>query len=213
MPTRGPTPSQTVGPFFALGLGPGWTDLTEGAGGGDRIVIEGQIIDGDGGPVPDALLEIWQADPQGRYPDPADPPQSTRFPGVGRALTDSRGASRFTTVKPGRVEGPGSALQAPHLNLILFARGLLRHLTTRIYFADDPSNDADPILAAVSDPATRRTLLVTRQAGPTPRAAPTAAARPPPAPEGAEPAEAARVGGSPDLSIRRHPARRRRDRF
>src|SRR3954468_8936356 len=166
MPTRGPTPSQTVGPFFALGLGPGWTDLTEGAGGGDRIVIEGQIIDGDGRPVPDALLEIWQADPQGRYPDPADPPQSPRFRGFGRALTDSRGAYRFTTVKPGRVEGPAGALQAPHLNLILFARGLLRHLTTRIYFADDPSNDADPILAAVPDPAARRTLLATRQGGP-----------------------------------------------
>ncbi|MFL5457942.1 MAG: protocatechuate 3,4-dioxygenase subunit alpha [Myxococcales bacterium] len=166
MPTRGPTPSQTVGPFFALGLGPGWTDLTEGAGGGDRIVIEGQIIDGDGRPVPDALLEIWQADPQGRYPDPADPPHPPRFRGFGRALTDSRGAYRFTTVKPGRVEGPGGALQAPHLNLILFARGLLRHLTTRIYFADDPSNDADPILAAVSAPAARRTLLATRQAGP-----------------------------------------------
>ncbi|HVI22394.1 MAG TPA: protocatechuate 3,4-dioxygenase subunit alpha [Myxococcales bacterium] len=164
MPTRGPTPSQTVGPFFALGLGPGWTDLTEGAGGGDRIVIEGQIIDGDGRPVPDALLEIWQADPQGRYPDPADPAQSPRFRGFGRALTDSRGAYRFTTVKPGRVQGAGGALQAPHLNLILFARGLLRHLTTRIYFADDPSNDADPILAAVSDPAARRTLLATRQA-------------------------------------------------
>src|SRR3954449_5573164 len=132
MPTRGATPSQTVGPFFALGLGPGWTDLTEGAGGGDRIVIEGQIVDGDGRPVPDALLEIWQADPQGRYPDPADPPQSprfrgfgraleigraaprgpppapaappqsTRFRGFGRALTDSRGAYRFTTIKPGR---------------------------------------------------------------------------------------------------------------
>src|SRR3954462_4605260 len=166
MPTRGPTPSQTVGPFFALGLGPGWTDLTEGAGGGDRIVIEGQIIDGDGRPVPDALLEIWQADPQGRYPDPADPPHPPRFRGFGRARTDPGGAHPFPPVQPGPVEGPGGALQAPHLNLILFARGLLRHLTTRIYFADDPSNDADPILAAVSDPAARRTLLPTRRAGP-----------------------------------------------
>src|SRR4051812_50151646 len=117
MPTRGPTPSQTVGPFFALGLGPGWTDLTEGAGGGDRIVIEGQIIDGDGRPVPDALLEIWQADPQGRYPDPADPPQSPRFPGFAPPLPDSPGPSRFTTANPGPAGGPGAALQPPHLNL------------------------------------------------------------------------------------------------
>jgi protocatechuate 3,4-dioxygenase alpha subunit len=172
MPSRGPTPSQTVGPFFALGLGPGWTDLTEGAGGGERIVIEGQVIDGDGRPVPDALLEIWQADPQGRYPDPADPPQSSRFRGFGRALTDSRGTYRFTTVKPGRVDGPGGAPQAPHLNLILFARGLLRHLTTRIYFADDPSNEADPILGAIADPASRRTLLAARQASEPARSGP-----------------------------------------
>src|SRR4051812_23668391 len=138
MPSRGPTPSQTVGPFFALGLGPGWTDLTEDAGGGERIVIEGQVIDGDGRPVPDALLEIWQADPQGRYPDPADPPQSPRFRGFGRALTDSRGGDRFTTLKPRRPEGPRGALQAPPLNLILFPPGLPRPPPPPVYFPPDP---------------------------------------------------------------------------
>jgi protocatechuate 3,4-dioxygenase, alpha subunit len=163
MAKRGTTPSQTIGPFFAVGLGPGWRDLTEGTPGGERIVIEGHVIDGAGKPVPDAMLEIWQADPQGRYPDSADPPQSARFHGIGRALTDARGRYGFTTVKPGRVDGPGGALQAPHLDLIVFARGLLRHLVTRIYFGDEPSNDADPVLASIADPAVRRTLIAARE--------------------------------------------------
>src|SRR5207302_8857018 len=93
---------------------------------------------------------------------PAGPPA---FRGFGRTLTDPRGGYRFTTIKPGRVPGPGGALQAPHLNLTVFARGLLRHLTTRIYFADEPSNETDPVLAAVADPAARRTLFAVRQSG------------------------------------------------
>jgi protocatechuate 3,4-dioxygenase, alpha subunit len=172
MPTRYPTPSQTIGPFFAAGLGPGWPDLAEGGEGGERIAVQGRVLDGDGRPVPDAMLEIWQADAKGQYPGPAPGtaahPRSgpPAFRGFGRTLTDPRGEYRFTTIKPGRVPGPGGALQAPHLNLTIFARGLLRHLTTRIYFADEPSNEADPILAAVADPAARRTLLAARQGGP-----------------------------------------------
>ncbi|TMA23921.1 MAG: protocatechuate 3,4-dioxygenase subunit alpha [Deltaproteobacteria bacterium] len=160
MPKRSPTPSQTIGPFFSQGLGPGWPDLTEGAGEGERIAVEGRVLDGDGKPIPDAMLEIWQADAQGRYPE-----QGAGFRGFGRTLTDPGGEYRFTTIKPGRVPGPGGAPQAPHLNLTIFARGLLRQLTTRIYFADEPSNETDPVLAAVTDPAARRTLFAARQDG------------------------------------------------
>jgi protocatechuate 3,4-dioxygenase alpha subunit len=149
------TPSQTIGPFFAPALGPGRTDL---AGEGERVEIAGRVLDGDGQPVPDAMLEIWQADAQGRY-------GADGFSGFGRALTDAQGGYRFTTVKPGRVQGPDGKLQAPHLCLTIFARGLLRQLSTRIYFAGEPSNETDPILASISDPAVRRTLLA-RAEGP-----------------------------------------------
>jgi len=162
MPRFPPTPSQTIGPFFAPGLGPGWPDLTGDMDEGERIALEGRVLDGDGKPVPDAMLEIWQADARGRYPEP---PGTSAFRGFGRALTDSRGEYRFSTIKPGRVPGPGGAPQAPHLNLTVFARGLLRQLTTRIYFADETSNETDPVLAAVADPAARRTLLAARQGG------------------------------------------------
>jgi protocatechuate 3,4-dioxygenase alpha subunit len=185
MAKRGPTPSQTIGPFFAVGFRPGWPDLAEGATTGERIVVEGRVLDGEGEAVPDAMLEIWQADAQGRYPGPggalpqndgqaqndaqADNPQTRNdaptFRGFGRVLTDPAGEYRFTTIKPGRVPGPGEVLQAPHLNLIIFARGLLRQLTTRIYFADEPATETDPILATISDPAARRTLLARREAG------------------------------------------------
>jgi len=157
-----PTPSQTIGPFFSQGLGPGWPDLAEKSREGERIVIEGRVVDGDGKPVPDAMLEIWQADAKGRYPGAG----ATSFRGFARALTNDQGQYRFTTIKPGRVPGPGGAPQAPHVNLTIFARGLLKQLTTRIYFAGDPSNESDPILATVSDPAARRTLLAAREGAP-----------------------------------------------
>ncbi|HEY6912800.1 MAG TPA: protocatechuate 3,4-dioxygenase subunit alpha [Myxococcales bacterium] len=150
------TPSQTVGPFFAPALGPGRTDLT---GDGERIAIAGRVLDGDGKAVPDAMLEIWQADAQGRY-------GGEGFFGFGRALTGAQGEYRFTTIKPGRVPGPGGALQAPHVCLTIFARGLLRQLSTRIYFAGDPANETDPVLASISDPSVRRTLLARAESGP-----------------------------------------------
>jgi len=159
------TPSQTVGPFFRLGLDrPEWSDLTRDGARGEKIAIEGRVLDGDGAPVDDAVLEIWQADAEGSYDHPDDGrPADPRFHGFGRAMTDEAGRYRFLTIRPGRVPAPRGALQAPHINLTIFARGLLKQLVTRIYFADEPSNDGDPVLAAIGDPAARRTLLAARQ--------------------------------------------------
>jgi len=166
------TPSQTIGPFFRPALNhAAWNDLTAGGARGQRIVIEGRMLDGDGRPCDDALVEIWQANADGRYAHPDDPQPDTLidpgFVGFGRAVTDAEGRYRFTTIRPGRVPGPGGALQAPHLSVAVFARGLLRRLCTRLYFADEPSNESDPLLASIADPAARRTLLAARQpAGP-----------------------------------------------
>jgi protocatechuate 3,4-dioxygenase, alpha subunit len=159
-----PTPSQTVGPFFHLGMDrPGWADLTADNPEGERIAIEGQVRDGDGAPVPDAVVEIWQANAAGRYNHPddrrADKPLDPHFRGFGRAATDADGRFRFTTVKPGPVPGRGNALQAPHIEVALFARGLLKHLYTRIYFAGEALNTGDPLLTSIEDEAVRRTLI------------------------------------------------------
>lgn len=162
-----PTPSQTVGPFFHLGMArPEWADLTAADPAADRIAIEGQVRDGDGAPVPDAVVEIWQANAAGRYNHPDDrqhdKPLDPRFRGFGRVATDGEGRFRLTTVKPGPVPGRGNALQAPHINLAVFARGLLKHLYTRIYFADEPRNASDPLLSSIDDEAVRQTLLARR---------------------------------------------------
>lgn len=165
-----PTPSQTVGPFYALGLD--WlttVDLAKDATAGERIAVSGQITDGDGVPIPDAVLEIWQADAHGRYnhaEDTQDKPRDAGFNGYGRIGTDRDGRFSFTTVKPGAVPGPGNTLQAPHIVVALFMRGLLRHLYTRIYFSDEAkANAADPILGLVDDPARRATLIAQRDNG------------------------------------------------
>ena len=165
MSRDGVTPSQTVGPYFRLGLDrPEWSDLTRDGPRGEKIVVEGRVLDGDSSPVDDAVLEIWQADADGRYDHPDDGrPADERFHGFGRAMTDEAGRYRFVTIRPGRVPGQGGAPQAPHINLTIFARGLLKQLVTRIYFADEPSNDGDPVLAGIGDPAARRTLLADRQ--------------------------------------------------
>jgi protocatechuate 3,4-dioxygenase alpha subunit len=162
-----PTPSQTVGPFFRLGMDrPEWSDLTRDGARGEKIAIEGRVLDGDGAPVDDALLEIWQADAEGRYDHPDDPRRADPgFHGFGRSITDDGGRFRFVTIRPGRVPGRGGALQAPHVDLTVFARGLLKHLVTRIYFADEQSNDSDPVLAGIADAAVRRTLLAVREGG------------------------------------------------
>jgi protocatechuate 3,4-dioxygenase, alpha subunit len=165
-----PTPSQTVGPFFSLGLDrPDWNDLTRGHPQGERIVIEGRVLDGDGAPVPDAVVEIWQANAAGRYAHPedqqTDKPLDPNFRGFGRSATDAEVRFRFTTVKPGPVPGRGNSLQAPHINVLLFSRGLLIHLHTRIYFEGEAANAADPLLSSIEDPKARGTLLARREAG------------------------------------------------
>ncbi len=165
-----PTPSQTVGPFFHLALDrPAWSDLTRDGPAGERIVVTGRVIDGDGMPVADACLELWQANAAGRYahPDDARPdkPLDPNFHGFGRVSTDAEGRFRFVTIRPGPVPGRGNAWQAPHIAVSVFARGLLKRLVTRIYFADEKANDTDPVLSSIADPAVRETLLARRIGG------------------------------------------------
>jgi protocatechuate 3,4-dioxygenase, alpha subunit len=164
------TPSQTVGPFFHLALDRAeWADLTKDNPQGERIVVEGRVTDGDGAPVADACLELWQANAAGRYTHPddsrADIPLDPRFRGFGRVSTDAQGGFRFVTIRPGPVPGRGNAQQAPHIAVALFARGLLKPLYTRIYFAGAPENDADPVLLSIDDPAHRQTLVAARRDG------------------------------------------------
>jgi protocatechuate 3,4-dioxygenase, alpha subunit len=162
-----PTPSQTVGPFFNLGLDrPDLGDLTRANPAGERIAIEGRVLDGDGAAVPDAMIELWQANAAGRYNHPEDRQQDKaldpNFRGFGRVATDGEGRFRVITIKPGPVPGRGNALQAPHINLAVFARGMLIHLYTRIYFADEALNAGDPLLSSIDDTTVRSTLLARR---------------------------------------------------
>ncbi len=166
-----PTISQTIGPFFHLGLG--WLFGDQNGGDmdspGPRVVVCGFVLDGDGAPVPDALVETWQADAHGDYPRAGSPPigpQPRGLIGHVRVPTSETGAFRIETVKPGRVPLQGTARQAPHLAVHVFMRGLLRPLITRVYFADEPSNENDLVLACV--PAPRRpTLMATPRPGAT----------------------------------------------
>jgi len=151
------TTSQTVGPYLHIGLT--WLiieNLAKARVPGERVTIEGRVIDGDGKPVNDAVVEIWQADSRGRYGTKA-------FRGFGRSATDSQGKFRFQTIKPGRVPGLGGKLQAPHIAANIFMRGQLKQLVTRIYFPGDPANSADPVLRLV--PAERRATLIAKKAG------------------------------------------------
>jgi protocatechuate 3,4-dioxygenase alpha subunit len=178
------TPSQTVGPYFAYGLAPhsrcDWSpdkalyDAKETVGAnlitpdatGTKIRIEGRITDGDGKPINDAMIEIWQADAQGRYSHARGetPRPNSKFTGFGRSATDKNGEFSFDTIKPGMVPGPGGKPQAPHIVVCIFSRGMLRQVYTRLYFSDEPANEADPILALV--PAERRgTLIAHKQPG------------------------------------------------
>ena len=166
----GTTPSQTVGPFFGFALpyeaGPLLVPLTDP----DTIRIEGIVRDGKGDPVPDALIEIWQANRSGRYAHPNDDrddlPLEEGFVGFGRCGTDAEGRYWFATVKPGRVPGPDGTMQAPHIAVNVLARGLLRQLPTRIYFPDEAeANAADPVLASIDDEAARETLIAREDGG------------------------------------------------
>ncbi len=170
MSDHGLMPSQTVGPFFAYALTPTAYDYAGLAGpdlrtddvAGAPIVVTGRVIDGGGDPVPDAMIEIWQADGEGRYPGVSEALANTRFKGFGRSETHE-GIYRFTTVKPGRVAGPTGTDQAPHINVGVFARGVTRRLFTRIYFEDETANQTDPVLALVPDD--RRATLIARLDG------------------------------------------------
>ena len=179
----GQTPAQTLGPFFCQGLlrtrsvfqVPGlclderdvFGAALVGPGAfGEPILLEGVVYDGLSQPIGDALLEAWQANGHGRYHhplDPSDKPIDPHFGGFGRAATDARGAYSFSSVKPGAVLGPGGALQAPHINLVLGARGMTRHAFTRVYFEADPLLATDPVLALV--PEQRRSTLIARRSG------------------------------------------------
>jgi protocatechuate 3,4-dioxygenase alpha subunit len=163
------TTSQTVGPFFKIGFSWLYRDNLAGPDvSGERVEIGGRILDGDGKPVPDGIVEIWQANSQGKYAHPDDPQEKlseTGFSGYGRVPTDDEGRFRFTTIKPGRVPGPDGKLQAPHLAVSVFTRGLLRRLVTRIYFPDEPSNAEDFALSLV-DPIRRGTLIAKKIDGP-----------------------------------------------
>lgn len=161
----GLTPFQTLGPFFDFGLiiRDGGIVAQPGAQ-GRHVLIEGVVRDGDGAVVPDALVEVWQANAAGRYRHPADAqdhPLDPAFDGFGRVATDDSGHFGFKTVVPGRVPGPDGKLQAPHLAVGLLARGVLTRLVTRVYFEDEPSNAEDPILALV--PAVRRSTLLAKR--------------------------------------------------
>lgn len=166
------TASQTVGPFFSPALlredarrnvlaGP----ETEG----EHIRIVGRVLDGDQLPVPDALVELWQANTQGHYNHPSDPGFATldpAFSGFGRSGTDEDGAYWFETIKPGPVSFDNTRLQAPHICVTIFARGLLNHLVTRLYFEGESANATDPILQRV--PVERQqTLLAKMEPGET----------------------------------------------
>jgi protocatechuate 3,4-dioxygenase alpha subunit len=159
--------SQTIGPYLHIGMT--WLvdeNMVADAGvTGERVTLTGRIIDADGAPVNDAMVEIWQANAHGKYRHPEDArdlPVEPAFSGFGRVYTDAEGRFRVRTIKPGRVPGPDGALQAPHLNVTIFMRGLLKHLITRVYFPGD-AHDADAVLARV--PAERRATLVASRGG------------------------------------------------
>src|ERR1700737_4907604 len=172
---QGITPSQTVGPFFKYGLTPNgkydWNDaftnnLVTADTSGERIRIEGRVFDGDGQPVPDCMLEIWQADAQGRFSDAKDKralPNSA-FRGFGRCGTDPNGDYASDTIRLGSVPDPDGKPQAPHILLAIFARGTLPTNYSAIYFDGEAANAADPVMALV--PTERRnTLIAMRQPG------------------------------------------------
>jgi len=162
------TPSQTVGPYFTMRLSAeGENVLTSPETTGERIRIVGRVLDGSRQHIEDALLELWQADSNGRYHHPADDrtdvPADSAFTGFGRCASDFKtGAYSFATVKPGPVPHPSGGMQAPHVSLTIQARGMLNPTYTRIYFDDEAAaNEADPVLLSV--PASRRSTLIARR--------------------------------------------------
>src|SRR5450432_1970146 len=163
-----PSASQTVGPFFnfALSANSSLGTLAREGAEGDRIRLAFRVVDGDGVPTPgDSLIELWQADARGRYAHALDPragEHDPNFYGFGRLETDANGQCVFETVKPGPVPDGSGGAQAPHINVVVLARGLLKQLYTRVYFAGDAANARDPVLALV--PEERRATLLAKPA-------------------------------------------------
>jgi protocatechuate 3,4-dioxygenase alpha subunit len=157
------TPSQTVGPFFTIGLT--WEDGSQvvPAGTPGEIWIRGVVYDGAGDPVPDAVIETWQADADGRFPSDGDPRGAIRangFRGLGRSGTDQDGRYQIRTIKPGSLPAPGGRVEAPHIDVSVLARGLLTRLVTRIYFADEQDKNAsDPVLSTLAEAVDAQTLI------------------------------------------------------
>ncbi len=164
----GQTPSQTIGPFFGPALiRPGLEMMARPATRGEHLIIEGRVLDGDRAAVTDAMIEIWQANAEGRYDHPEDTQEKlldAHFHGFGRTATDAAGRYRFQTIRPGPVPDRRATLQAPHINVAIFARGLIQRLATRIYFPDELLNATDPVLNSVP-PARRGTLIASAGAG------------------------------------------------
>jgi protocatechuate 3,4-dioxygenase, alpha subunit len=168
--TLRPTASQTVGPFFNIGLPDGTFAELVAPDDPSAIRLGGVVLDGAGEPVEDALIEIWQANREGRYAHPEDTreeiPLEDGFDGFGRCATDPNGFYGFVTVKPGPVPAPEGGMQAPHIEMSVFARGLLKRLATRVYFPDETeANEADPVLSSIEEPAERSTLVAQPQDG------------------------------------------------
>jgi protocatechuate 3,4-dioxygenase, alpha subunit len=164
---RGLTPSQTIGPFLAIGLP--WPDGPEVVrpGTAGAITISGRVLDGAGEPVPDALVETWQAAPDGSFAHPDDPRGGgdAGFRAFGRSATDADGRYVIFTLRPGALPWPDGGTEAPHLDVSVFARGLLHRVVTRIYLADEAAaNAADPVLATV-EPGRRGTLIAAPEPG------------------------------------------------
>lgn len=156
------SPSQTIGPFFHNVLIRGSEHImTNAQTSGTRIVLTGKVLDGDGASISDALVEIWQADGNGRFNHPNDPQHANadpHFRGFGRSRTEEDGQFTFHTIKPGIINGE----VVPHINVRVFARGMLIHAVTRLYFAEQPKNELDPVFAAIPEKR-RSTLLAKRQ--------------------------------------------------
>lgn len=163
------TTSQTVGPYFRIGLARLFVDDLAGPGvSGQRVEIAGKLLDADGQGIPDGMIEIWQANSHGKYAHPEDTqdkPTEKGFRGYGRIATDENGNFHFKTIKPGGVPGPDGKLQAPHIVVSVFSRGLSRRLVTRIYFPDEPANAEDFALSLI-DPSRRHTLIAQKSAQP-----------------------------------------------
>ena len=164
------TPSQTIGPFLHIEVPYEGEEALVAPNHPGAIRLLGSVCDGEGEPVDDALVEIWQANAAGRYAHPEDTreelPLEDGFTGFGRCATDSEGRFEFTTIKPGPVPGPDDRPQAPHIDVSVFARGLLNRLVTRIYFPDEEeTNSSDPVLSSIDDPELRRTLIAVDEGG------------------------------------------------